>query len=395
MILKDIYFIKSQLIFVFLFALIISIVGISSVEAEPKGRNLIKERPSSADLPLKTKEHRKTSTKLEDPATSDAEKAFLEDQLDSDEKELKAWFKNNSDPKKKKAAREKHELLIEVWDSVLDDKVIGDDQQEMSPITSIGYDHIDNALEVTIEPMMFNDKNIKKYIKQIRKIIGDEIDLTIAPNGSAEPDSCGSRTEGDCKPLKGGVLISAGVHDCTIGFRASLDGKVGFATVGHCFNSKVGVKVRQPMFTGKVIGTIVKERYFHRTICDCGFAETTREMSNKIFGLGKTIDGLGFLEEGVSIKISGGVSGIQRGSITDISRSLRLSSGVLLLAITEADYPSQFGDSGSPVYSKDGTKLMGIHSSADNRSNSLKRRYFYPATRFESEFSNLDFEWLF
>ncbi len=162
-----------------LLTFIISACGIDIAEAASKGVNIIKYENSAASIPLYKEEMNELLKKYTD-ATSDTEKEEQMEQLEEIGKTIEDWYAEHADCEKKEKVMEKQELLI---DTLLEEKAeIGrKKQKEMLAFTAIGYDYVNHSLEVSIDPEMFNEKNIKKYITKIRSIIGDEIDLTISP----------------------------------------------------------------------------------------------------------------------------------------------------------------------------------------------------------------------
>ncbi len=114
-------------------------------------------------------------------AKSKAETELIMEEMEELSKELQKWYAERLDPAKEEEARIKQKILGEALLSKRHNELTLAEQREAVPITSIGYDYVDNALEVTIDPEKYNEK----YLKKIRNIVGDEIDLTIAPNGYA------------------------------------------------------------------------------------------------------------------------------------------------------------------------------------------------------------------
>jgi len=271
------------------------------------------------------------------------------------------WFKNNVDPIKEEAARKKQVLL---------DAAISDERQNLSkeeqikllPVTSIGYDCISNALEVTIDPVMFNEMNIEKYIEKIRSIIGDEIDLTIAPQNYPIKNSCLNR-KASCTPLQGGVEI--GEAGCTMGFKATYNGHVGFVTAGHCFD-QIGESVTQPK-NGVEIGTVITNFNAQEAGCDCAFVDASIYVANGgIFGItDPTTTGLSWY--GKSVVMSGKNSGVKYGAVVASNRTGYFGAEGTVYNMVVADYASQGGDSGAPIRSlyvnesSEEFELLGFH----------------------------------
>lgn len=272
--------------------------------------------------------------------------------LELNEKDLVQWFVTNTDVEKKTLAREKQD---ELSDALFPNGVV---EKESIPVTSIGYDYKDNALEVTIDPPMFTDENIPQYIAKIRSIVGNDIDVTISPAEYATPTACASRT-GTCTPLKGGVEY--GSSGCTVGFAATYQGKSGFITAGHCVDGKTGEDIKQPI-RGNVVGEVRREVYHGYTRCDCAFISVNIPMDDGIFGL---IDPSATSNPftGMYVKKSGVATGVTSGSVVDDSVNIAYSDGTYVRNVVKATYNSDRGDSGSPVMS--GSSLVGIHSAAN------------------------------
>ncbi len=382
---------RQKHLFAFLLILLISIIEINFADAQSKGRDIIREKPSVMDkaLPNYDNELREMGTRLNDSSISDAEKEFLQDQRKSIQEDLYSWYEDNVDPLKEEEAIEYQDLLADAWENGAgDDKEAIEKRKLEFPITSIGYDYINNSLEVTIDPMFFSEENIKKYIEKIREIIGDEIDLTISPKGYAVPDTCTSRL-GDCEPLEGGVKYTVGVQGCTIGVKATFNNEVGFVTAGHCFDNKIGKDVKQPYSYNTIVGTTVKETFFNNSNCDCGFIKTTRTMSDEVFGITPKITGKGIIKWGTIVEKSGAITGISCSSISKISITIMHLDGTHIRRYVESAYLSVLGDSGSPVMATGltgKTLLMGIHSAYDIGNG---RRYFSPHFKVESNFPGL------
>jgi len=275
--------------------------------------------------------------------------------LDKSEKDLKKWFVDQTDPIKKQLAKDKKTILVDAL--IVEEESIGKTARLNSiPIIGVGYDYVDNSLEIHIDSAKFNEKNVAKYIKKIRSIVGDEVDITISPAELAETTACGSRT-GVCTPLKGGVQY--GPSGCSTGFAATYQGDSGFLTAGHCDNGNAGNDAKQPRY-GSVIGTIEKETFWGNTRCDCGFISVTGSMDDGIFGLSDP-NTTASPFNGMSVTMSGVTSGVKSGSVTDADYDVYYSDeGVWFREAVKTNYGSNGGDSGAPVVS--GSSLVGIHS---------------------------------
>lgn len=312
-----------------LVAMILPFSGMDFAEAEKadnKGQDKIKNQGSANSIPL-----------------------------DKSEKDLKKWFVDQTDPIKKQLAKDKKTILVDAL--IEEEKLVGKAARINSiPIIGVGYDYVDNSLEISIDSSKFNEKNIAKYIKKIRSIVGDEIDITISPAELAETTACGSRTD-VCTPLKGGVQY--GPSGCSTGFAATYQGDSGFLTAGHCDDGDAGDDAKQPRY-GSVIGTIEKETFWSNTRCDCGFISVTGSMDDGIFDLSDP-NTTGSPFNGMSVTMSGVASDVKSGSVTDDDYDVYYSAdGVWFREAVKTNYGSSDGDSGAPVVS--GSSLVGIHS---------------------------------
>ena len=112
-------------------------------------------------------------------------------------------------------------------------------------IVSIGTDYENNSLRVGLLNMDLTDKQYEKVEDKIRKIVGDDVDITLEKSGYLIL-TC-SQT-GNCNPTQAGVKMTAeDSTPCSIGYKATFEGKNGFITSGHCMeNTSAGEKVYQP-----------------------------------------------------------------------------------------------------------------------------------------------------
>ncbi|NQU32290.1 MAG: hypothetical protein HQ521_03570 [Bacteroidetes bacterium] len=137
-------------------------VGGPPIDVPSGGKNNIKGKPSSADIPLHESELQDIDDQLiQNP--SEAVRNELTEQKNQIFKDIEKWFNDNVDPIKEEAAREKQDLLTTV---IIAERhnIPFEEYRKVFPFTSIGYDSVSNALEVTIDPTMFNEENTRKYI---------------------------------------------------------------------------------------------------------------------------------------------------------------------------------------------------------------------------------------
>ncbi len=165
-----------------IFALFIQLGNVNTVEAKlKKGVNIIKYQMSSSSIPRHDKDEIRALIRQRDKATTESEVASINKQLQELEDEMTAWFKSREDIEKEEKVREKLDLLLDAIEAEEGSTKEGKENlKKILPFTRIGYDSISHSLEVSIDPKRFNDEEIKGYIKYIRNIIGDEIDLTIS-----------------------------------------------------------------------------------------------------------------------------------------------------------------------------------------------------------------------
>ena len=340
-------------------------VGGLPIDVPSGGKNIIKGKPSSTDIPL----HQDELKNIDDQLLQNPSEA-VRNQLIGQKKQIyddvEKWFADNVDPIKENAVREKQELLTSSIIAERFDETSKIEQEKTFPVVAIGYDCVSNALEVAIYTPMFNNKNIERYITKIRNIIGNEIDLTLVPQEYSIPSSCFSRAASPCTPLEGGVEVGVTlggfVYSCTTGFKATYKGEPGFITAGHCYDF-IGQDVHQPK-EGSIIGSVKKETLYDGTHCDGAFVKSSIPMDDgAVFGL-PDLKSAGTTLFGRAIIMSGKTSGLRSGFITDISRDVFYPGDEGLgwiLDLAVGTYFSANGDSGAPIALEYGTKLMGFH----------------------------------
>ena len=254
-----------------------------------------------------------------------------------------------------------HEALLNDKKSLLAESIqqIPEDERKVDlPIIGVMADKYRNAVVVHIDPALFSEEKAPKIADSVRAIIGPEVDLIVEPIIPAKPQVC-SQTS-DCEPAQAGVQIETSFWGpCTVGFKASYDGKTGFVTAGHCGNLNDGVG--QPSyFWWDHIGTVYENAYDSSTTCDCLFVDADETISDKIYNnfdvslAGDAAYGDLVYMEGRTTK---GISGIVYN--TNYSYTYQ---GHALNNLAYVSYVSQGGDSGAPVYITIGAdRLAGIH----------------------------------
>jgi len=390
--------VKSSLFFVFLSILIISVAKTSSVDAKPKGINILKYEHSSLSAPsyLYKDEIRVLMDKLNN-ATTEAEKPLIYGQLKEIEDEILAWYKDHEDIEKEEEINEKLELLSEVIIENISTKEGKEKFKETLPFTSIGYDYISHSLEVGIDPKQFSDKKIKKYIKYIRKIVGDEIDLTISRDGYAKKSNSGPLL--GCDPVIGGNKVTTSLGSCTLGFKAKYQQKIGFFIAGHCVDG-IGKDVGQPNLLTKLGESTFYSEHPNQTNCDCAFIEITegQGIDPKVFAAGSgfhTVTGTAFPGIGRMVMQYGMASRASCGSIISQPFLWTFDDGGTVSGLTATDITATTdGDSGGPVLTSDGTKLLGCIEGRHEVNGNVTRSFFTKASRIRLKLGST-FSWEF
>jgi len=237
------------------------------------------------------------------------------------------------------------------------------------PIIGLSVNEAESALEVEIDSSYLTTANSASIIKQIRSIVGNEINIVLQSALPMQTTVC-SQT-GDCEPAKGGVKISTFTDGCSLGFKASFGGNTGFVTAGHCGNANDDVG--QPNFVfWDDIGTITSSHYVGGSNCDCAFVNANENISDLIFssinpGFVGGIVQNGFVsQEGYTTQ---GVFGL----VTSTSWSGTVS-GVWLNDLVKTSFVTQKGDSGGPMYDTVNSSLLGFASGSDLTSFSVNSK---------------------
>lgn len=263
------------------------------------------------------------------------------------------------------------------------------------PIVSVGTDAENEAVKVRILKDGLTDEKISQYENELRKIVGNDVNITIIPSGAATYVACTTQT-GDCNPLQGGGKITMkNAGYCSMAFKASYDGKTGFITAGHCNTDDIGgtgEDVGQPLDTaGDKIGTVHANAFEDGGWCDCIFVDASESISDKVFS-GTDVSGTLFpvqyddiLAEGANTKgESGQIEDTYEHFIADLGGVDYETKGAVML-----DFTFSSGDSGGTIYEdvSSGTpKFAGIISA-----NVDGNGYYIPYYRVTNAFSGLTF----
>ena len=400
--------IKSRISLGFVLTIIIFALGTNLTTAKDKdlkqkGKNIILDSPSDSSLPIQYDEIEEINELLNQEGITKEEIKALYDRLDVLGEEYKTWTDAQlKDKEKLEKHKIKEDLIIATHVNEQTDSSV-EVQLSDIPFTSIVHDIIHNSIEFTIMPEMFTEKNIEKYIRKIRKVVGDEVDITLSPLGYGVLKACGSR-QSICNDVEAGVLIwTPNVEfGCTVGFPATLGEDKGFITAGHCVDASVGFSVEQPanfVFPNieTSVGIVIEENYNATgpTFCDCAFVKMidSRKMTDEIFDYNPTPTKVGSNRRGNRVTMSGGTSKILAGSI-DRFVLVRMVEHPITGVVTDmyntwrVSVPKKvkFGNSGAPVVSDD--EMRGIMSFA-GKINGKEKYYFYAADRIPAYFGSL------
>lgn len=100
---------------------------------------------------------------------------------------VKPFPQCNPSPAKEKLIREKQQVLQDALSSEEQKHGGFENRTQNFPWSFIGYDCVDNALEVGIPPQYFNSDSLPKYFEKIRSIVGNTIDIVLSPQDYALP----------------------------------------------------------------------------------------------------------------------------------------------------------------------------------------------------------------
>ncbi len=339
-----------------------------------KGRDIIKTVARNSDIPMF--ETRKALLDQFNSIDNLSEKVKIKKQLDIVTSQIQSWHDERFDQEKYNAFV-KAKLALQQADKV--GKRTAQDQESL-PWVSRGYDYTNNALEIRIDSKYFTEENIPKYFEKIRSIVGDKVDVTIAPGEYKTIESCSSRSSGECEPIKGGVQFQADdTNNGSVGFKVTYDGKTGFVTAGHVFIDKsgsttAGTKIEQSTTSTSDMGDRIGMNISTggSTWCDCAVVDETswfRSMDDGVFDFSDP-NSTESPYWNQLVAISGGYSDTQWGYVsdTDVDYLLDLDNDDIyetnVYDAIQAGYSSQGGDSGSPIISYSG-KLVGMHVAND------------------------------
>lgn len=228
------------------------------------------------------------------------------------------------------------------------------------PLVVSGINETDSTLLVGID-----EKNAvtpkSMYQEKIKFLVGD-VPVRIV-YGHFEHDSCTSKTS-PCSPLWAGIQVVSS-NDPT-GFGTlnllsvqTLSGKVGFVISGHVAgNGVTGQTIWQPN-SPTAVGVVRINPPLNFRTSDSAFVEANPGilMESKIWQASNTawtVTGKVTSSNTpvtTPVRMMGVVSGLTTGSITMKGVTVKDTTGITYTDQVFANYPTQHGDSGAPIFS--------------------------------------------
>ena len=350
-------------------------------DIEKKGKLIIKDKSKKSPY----HDEMKSLVEIMESSASDKEKNDAKKRIDEIKQETK---------QKKQMFKEKQEKIRGHIDT-LGPMMLSLEKSGKIPIIAVGTDSENESLKIKLLKDGLTHDKILKYEKEIRKIVGDEIDITIIPASKAVYTSC-SQT-GDCEPIKGGVKIS--VEDgleCSMGFKASYNQKTGFVTAGHCNSSDIGgtgEDVGNPSdSTSDKLGYVYANAFENNTWCDCMFVSASELVSDRIYSNINPSSTLYPVEDDW-IVWKGHASSLGVAQIEDtyihFTAEVNGQDYTTLGAVEILDR-FDYGDSGGSVYENGGSnRFAGIISA--NEPDNTTSGYYIPYYRITNAFPGLTF----
>lgn len=198
---------------------------------------------------------------------------------------------------------------------------------------------------------LLDDSNIEREIANFEEKIVKSSVIKFS-NGSVGIDE---------KNLKAGAEISVPDGKCSMGYRVKINGKNGYITAGHCFNAaNVNIEtgtVKKRQYSGSVDAAFVQTNSSYIPINELEYPDS----SNTIKSLNNTM--CPTLSVGQTIAHNGISTHYRTGKIKSLNYSNSFN-GVLFTNLILANYDSDHGDSGGPVFIPSttyGGVLVGIH----------------------------------
>lgn len=182
----------------------------------------------------------------------------------------------------------------------------------------------------------------------------------------------------------GGIKTKGISNSCSMGFRAKVNGKVGYITAGHCYNntgeSSTGGTVTLRQYGGTIDAAFVKKTG------SISLYNTLAYTGNGITAL-NTVGMTPFLPAGTAVARSGVSSHYKSGTVISNNYS-GYWNGVYFTSLVSTNVYVLGGDSGGPVFFpniiNDGATLIGVVKGRD--SNNDYSMYFVKEANIMSSF---------
>lgn len=370
-------------------AMVLSITGVTLVDAvsseqtKKQGKLIIRDNPEKSSFHSEMQE---LNTIVKSDEASETEKNIAKNRIN----EIKEITKTvNKIPKQKQDEIRSHintlgPMMIELKNS------------GKFPIIAVGTDFENESLKIRLLKDGLTDTKIKQYEKEIRKIVGNTIDITIIPSNQAVFTGACVQT-GDCDPLRGGAKITVeNGLECSMGFKASYDGKTGFVTAGHCNSDDIGgtgEDVGNPSdSTSDKLGVVHANDFENNSYCDCMFVDASETISDRVFpNINPSATLFPVYNDWIAWEGIGSLGGSAQIKDTFETFTADLDgTDYTIQGAVEINSEFTLGDSGGTVYESGGTnKFAGIVSANEPDEDDVA--YYIPYYRITNAFSGLTF----
>ena len=236
-------------------------------------------------------------------------------------------------------------------------------------VTKVGIDIESKEIQIGLNQNIVNKTNEDAIIDQINSMMPKTANWHVVYSDATETLSC---TQVECTPLVGGNLIKVvNAKPCSYGFQAKKGDTWGIITAGHCADGLVGNMAGD--YSGYVMGTVIEERYYWGTSCDCAWITGNPSfVTNKVFGPGTTTYTVtettqASEQQNDYVMKSGATGGIKFGVVSAINVSvINAEYGEYIKNLVRTDIEVEHGDSGGPVVDNyNRGNLYGIMSTHD------------------------------
>jgi len=144
-----------------------------------KGRDIIRDKQSTLPEDVRA-EFDEMNERLNQECITEEEATEIFARGIEISNELKKLYNKQHNKEKQKKLKVKRDLIKAI---IVNEAIDSDVIPQLSdiPIIGVGTDYEYDAIAFTIRADMFNEENIKEYIRKIRKIVGDEVDIVLSP----------------------------------------------------------------------------------------------------------------------------------------------------------------------------------------------------------------------